>query len=292
MPARLTVHLPERAAQSRLLRDGDRLRVGRSGDCGLCLDHPSISRSHADLLGRGGSWSLHDLGSKNGTHVDGRAVDSAELTRDCWLRLGDLYCEFELVDDAVAASEDARRDARRARATALTVGLRQATGFPGLLESSLRAVIELAQCQRGFLLLRDEDGYAIRAQQAIDPRQLASRSFSGSAGAVDRCLREGVAVVVNDIGDEAWLAERASVVAGNLRALVCIPLSDGDHPFGAIYADRSGPGAAITTLDLELLQAFAERAALYIVARQASDALAASDVPRWEPRAAPRMQAP
>lgn len=280
MPARLIAHLPEGAAASRMLHAGDVLRIGRGEDCGLRLDHPSVSRAHAELRVDGDGWRLSDLRSKNGTWVDGSAVTEAVLTCGCWLRLGDIHCEFEPVDAAAAA--DPRLQARRARATALTAGLQRATGFGDLLGGSLRAVIELAQCDRGFLLLREGDGYAVRAQHAIDPQQMTARGFSGSAGAVDRALREVRAVVVNDIGGEPALAARASVVAGGLRALVCLPLLDGVRPFGAIYADRTTPGAAITELDLELLQAFAERAALYMIARRASDALDAAAHPRWE----------
>src|SRR3546814_13807883 len=62
-------------------------------------------------------------------------------------------------------------------------------------------------------------------------------------------------------------------------------LLDGDRALGAVYADRVHPGPAITTLDLELLEAFAERAALRIAARHASELLAdhtdAGAPPRW-----------
>lgn len=287
MHARLTAHLPEQAAQSRLLGQGERLRIGRGEDCGLRLDHPSISRRHAELVqGDDGSWTLHDLDSKNGCHVDGTAVAEARLTQNTWLRLGDVYCEFELLDEARSAAAEGRLRTRRARATALTVGLQYASGFSALLDGSLQAVIELAQCERGFLLLRDrggDDGFAIRARHHIDPQQISGRGFSGSAGAVERALREGVAVVVNDIGSDAWLSARASVVAGGLRALVCLPLRDGERTIGAIYADRTTAGPAITRLDLELLEAFAERAAVYIAARRAGDVLAAAASPRWAP---------
>ncbi|GAA4853157.1 GAF domain-containing protein [Luteimonas vadosa] len=286
MHARLTVFLPEQAALSHVLRDGERLQIGRGEDCGLCVAHPSVSRLHAEIAQDGdGTWVLGDRGSKNGSHVDGKVVAEASLPGDAWLRFGDVYCEFELVDAARSARIADQQQARRARATALTLGLQRAAGFSALLDGTLQAVMELGHCTRGFLLLRDDDGgFAIRACQAIDPTLLAHRRFSGSAGAVERVLREGEAVVANDVGSEAWLAARDSVVAGGLRALVCLPLRDAGGTLGAIYADRTTAGPAITRLDLELLEAFAERAALYISAQRASDALVGA--PRWAPAAA------
>lgn len=65
------------------------------------------------------------------------------------------------------------------------------------------------------------------------------------------------------------------MVQGGLRTLVCLPLLDGDRVLGAIYADRREPGPPLTTLDLELLEAFADRTALWLSAHHASDALAA-----------------
>jgi hypothetical protein len=289
MPARLTAHLHEHAAASRLLADGECVRIGRGAECGLQLEHPSISRAHAELRFEAGSWRLIDLGSKNGTHVDGAAINDVELGRDGWLRFGDVYCEFARLSDEEVAASERHQHARRTRATALTAGLQRASGFGDLLEGSLRAVIELARCERGFLLLDDDGDYVVRAQHALDAgREL--RGFTGSIGAVERALRERRAVVVNDIGGEAWLAQRASVIAGALSALVCLPLLDGDDALGAIYADRRGAGEAITTLDLELLQAFAERAAVYIAARRASDALDARALPRWRHIAGPEVE--
>lgn len=290
MYSRLTAYVADSPASQRLLGGDEAMRIGRDEDCGLRLRHPSVSRVHAELRGEGGSWRLRDLGSKNGTHVDGSRVDEAVLSSDCWLRLGDVYCEFSVLRDVDADANHARLQARRARATALTTRLGHASAFGELLEGSLRAVIELAHCRRGFLLLHDGGDYVVRAQHSLDAGELAGSAFSGSVGVVDRVLSGGRAVVVNDVGSEAWLATRDSVVAGGLRALACLPLHDGLRVAGAIYADRDTPGEAITTLDMELLQAFAERAAVYIAARRASDSLgraAGSAQPaRWRPIAA------
>jgi hypothetical protein len=63
---------------------GPELLVGRHSRCDVRLPHPTVSRSHARLSFRDGSWVLRDLESKNGTWVNGARVGR------CVLRPGDL----------------------------------------------------------------------------------------------------------------------------------------------------------------------------------------------------------
>lgn len=286
MQARLTAYLPDRAALARLIAPGATLRIGRADGSGLTIDHPSISRHHAELEHRDDAWILRDLGSKNGSFVDGTGAAEARLDHACWLRFGDVFCEFTPLSAAdVLASQSGLR-ARRAAATAHTARIDGVQHLDDLLDASLHGVIDLAQCERGFVLLATPEGFQVRASLALDPAALARRAFSGSVGAVHRTLASRRSVVANDIGQEAWLANRASVVAGGLSALVCLPLLDGDATLGAIYADRVQPGPAITSLDLELLEAFVERAALWLAASRARRLLAepvpvAPSTPHW-----------
>ena len=283
MQARLIAYPPEQPAIVRTARPGERLRIGRAPDNDLRLDHPSVSRAHAELLGFDGAWHLRDLGSKNGSFVDGAPAVDTTLAKPCWLRFGDVHCEFGLLSEAALAAEDAGRALRRAAVTAHTARLEHATRLGDLLDASLRSVLDLSQCERGFLLLAEGDDFRVRSAQALDPAALPGRAFSGSVGAVRRALDERRAVVANDIAHDHFLAQRDSVVAHGLRALLCLPLFEGDRVLGAIYADRTVVGPAITTLDLDLLQAFAEHAAVWIAARRATDALArhADAAPRW-----------
>lgn len=57
------------------------LSIGRASDSGLRLNHASVSRQHATLLGTGTGWMLHDLGSFNGTWLNGRRVTGAVRVR-------------------------------------------------------------------------------------------------------------------------------------------------------------------------------------------------------------------
>ncbi|GGJ21911.1 DUF1707 and FHA domain-containing protein [Streptomyces brasiliensis] len=61
---------------------GGPLRIGRDPVNGLRLTHETVSRVHAELSRQGGMWVLTDLGSTNGTTVNGRRVIGAALVRE------------------------------------------------------------------------------------------------------------------------------------------------------------------------------------------------------------------
>jgi hypothetical protein len=60
---------------------GHPLRIGRDPASGLRLNHETVSRVHAELSHQGGLWALRDLGSTNGTTVNGRRVIGAVAVR-------------------------------------------------------------------------------------------------------------------------------------------------------------------------------------------------------------------
>ena len=53
--------------------------VGRQDDCDLQLDHKSVSKMHCVLVKADGMLFLRDLGSTNGTRVNGQRVRRAAL---------------------------------------------------------------------------------------------------------------------------------------------------------------------------------------------------------------------
>jgi len=58
--------------------------IGRSSACQIVLGDDTVSRRHAELRYDDGRWMLRDLGSSNGTYVNGRLVTEAEV------RVGDV----------------------------------------------------------------------------------------------------------------------------------------------------------------------------------------------------------
>ncbi|MGW6916560.1 FHA domain-containing protein [Kitasatospora sp. NPDC054939] len=71
------------------------LTIGRLPGSGLRLNDASVSRAHAELRLEDGSWVLYDLGSTNGTHVNGfRVAGSTRVRAGDQVRFGNL--EFRL----------------------------------------------------------------------------------------------------------------------------------------------------------------------------------------------------
>jgi hypothetical protein len=82
-----------RAGESFLPQD-DRTTIGRSPDCGVFLDDVTVSRRHAVLVQRSGRWYMEDQGSLNGTFVNRRRVESAELEDGDEIQIGKYRLTF------------------------------------------------------------------------------------------------------------------------------------------------------------------------------------------------------
>jgi hypothetical protein len=71
--------------------------LGRSRKCDIVVDDPNVSREHAEIRPRGGSWVLRDLGSTNGSSINGRRTDGAEVLKPGdEIELGTSTMTFEL----------------------------------------------------------------------------------------------------------------------------------------------------------------------------------------------------
>ncbi|MEN3341128.1 MAG: hypothetical protein V7644_532 [Actinomycetota bacterium] len=74
--------------------EGGRATIGRSPDCGIFLDDVTVSRRHAVLVELDGRWHVQDEGSLNGTFVNRRRVESAELSDGDELQVGKYRLTF------------------------------------------------------------------------------------------------------------------------------------------------------------------------------------------------------
>ena len=74
--------------------EGERLTIGRRPDSDVFLDDVTVSRDHALLVRRGGSYYLDDCGSLNGTYVNRSRIESHRLTDGDEVQVGKYKLAF------------------------------------------------------------------------------------------------------------------------------------------------------------------------------------------------------
>ena len=69
--------------------------IGRSSDCNISLSDPNVSRRHAEVRRIGDGYSLVDLGSTNGTEVNGQRIQETALMNGDVIGVGTTSITFE-----------------------------------------------------------------------------------------------------------------------------------------------------------------------------------------------------
>lgn len=70
------------------------MTLGRLATCDVTIDDRTVSREHAALVRRGGEWWIVDLGSTNGTMVNGTRAAEQPLNPGDRIQLGEVELEF------------------------------------------------------------------------------------------------------------------------------------------------------------------------------------------------------
>lgn len=70
--------------------------IGRSRECEIRLEDANVSRRHCELVASGDDWSVVDLGSTNGTELNGKTVERASLADGDRITVGGTDIVFEL----------------------------------------------------------------------------------------------------------------------------------------------------------------------------------------------------
>jgi hypothetical protein len=73
---------------------GSRVTIGRLGSCALTLTDSTVSREHAALVRRGDGWWVVDLGSTNGTRVNGVRAAEQPVAPGDRIELGDVAVDL------------------------------------------------------------------------------------------------------------------------------------------------------------------------------------------------------
>ena len=260
MPAKLTLYPPQRAARFVILRDGERLVVGRDPGCELVIEDARVSKRHAELRWAGSGWTLADVGSKNGTTINGRPADGTALRDGDAVSFGGLSGRFERLSAAEAATIEADRLARIETSARIRRRLQTDPEPADLLLRFLEAAMELTRTDRGFVLLISPSGQ-LRAEVAsgLSPEAVRDERFGGSLGAVRRAVETRGPIVLSDVRADPRLGKRPSVVSLGIAALACVPIRHEGRVVGVVYVDSRKIGPALTELELQTLESMADQ---------------------------------
>jgi signal transduction histidine kinase len=279
----------DRQGESIPVPQGARIVVGRDISCDLQLFDDGLSREHMSIEASSSAVRITDLGSSNGTFVNGRRVQSAELRPGDRIRVGDIQI---VIESASAASPPARRAPRRKsealgrtvkkRFKATAEGLMELTALReqaeksrslakhlkaiymvstivnasedlvGVTDSLVDTVHEIFEADRTLLFLgRAGNG----APEPVVTRSAAREPTTGfSTMLVEDVLRDGHSLLTTDATRDDRYMSKFSVVLDQIRAVMCVPIEAMDEILGAFYVDTAR-STAFTTDDLELLAA-------------------------------------
>lgn len=244
--------------------------IGRRADCDVSIADPVVSRMHAKVFLADGRYFVQDLGSRNGTALNGVPVTQpAELAPGDSITVGATTVVFE---PAKAPPSLEERDVSE---PALSVsiadeagsgeGMKEAAGFleavadvarrvaqngpvEGLLDSILKLCVERTSAERAGVLLVDGHGELV-------PRAYLSTTSSTSPFAISKsiarkAMQENRGVLIRDVANDKNMRDCESVISLRIRSAICIPLWNGEKTIGVLYLDTSAPNRQFGEMDL------------------------------------------
>jgi putative nucleotidyltransferase with HDIG domain len=274
----------------------ERLRIGRHEPCEVRLDDPSVSRQHAELVPTPRGWRLRDLGSTNGTYINGNRIGQGEwpLQERDILEVG----EFTLVVDALSQERGETLPGElhvQATARASLDEALQALAFdsrhcprPGeqlvallranhhlghaqsedeLLRAILQDAVAVLDAQRGAIVLADDrDEGALRLRAIATGRGPARSQLAGiepparpcySQSLAQRAFSRGESILCHSVADDPELAVAQSINEGAMDSVLCVFLRTPRRPLGVLHLDRNPSQQRFDASDLQLADALA-----------------------------------
>jgi transcriptional regulator with GAF, ATPase, and Fis domain len=144
-----------------------------------------------------------------------------------------------------------------------------------LLEIALNSVMEFTEADRGFVMLREDDGeLRVRAARGLDRTMLKTDGIRPSRALTERVLNGGEAVISADTGEDERFNASDSVQQMEVRSLLGMPVRGRTVVVGAffLYRTRVG-GGPFDASDLALLQDFCDVVAAAVEMRRLLGAL-------------------
>jgi two-component system NtrC family sensor kinase len=279
LPALFVIQGRNRGARYDLADIEGAVSIGREGGNAIRLEDNEVSRRHAEVRRVGELFVVGDLKSSNGTFVNDRKIERAELVSGDRIRVGrtvfayardaDAEEAIRLVDIvpptseidgsrivrsmrdddsiAMAAPEEGQsRWLARARSnvqvmyrTALAVS--HTLDIDELLGRILQLVSEWVEADRGCIMLADPETRDLRIKARRDRTAADPGSMAISRTILDYVMERREGVLTSDAQEDDRFASGGSVVRTGVREAICVPMQGRYDVVGVIYVDTITP---------------------------------------------------
>jgi sigma-B regulation protein RsbU (phosphoserine phosphatase) len=273
----------------------DRVTIGRSRESDIFLPDQWLSRHHAEIRRDGDAFVVVDLGSKNGTLLNGDQVASSQrLRHGDIITLGEHILTFsddsggedeaapegtrifsakELSDIRTRPSLDPEELARQSRVLGVLQDamkqLVQHQPIDTLFETILNLLFQAVPAERGAILVLEGDPpepviKASRARQGQTPPARVSRSIAR------KVIGDKNSLLMPNLMEDAAFSTQDSILSTGIRSAVCAPLlfnsttGGEDSVIGLVYLDSLMRSRPFTEEDLRVVTALANLAAAKI----------------------------
>lgn len=288
-----------------LLKDGQAVpyeleswpvRLGRHPDCTIQLDSNMVSRFHAQLAEVEGQVVLEDLGSGNGSFLNGKPIPAktpSVLKDGDRIKLGPIKFRFENdastaegtgidVQAGIEYSDDDSGSTIMGSAAAGGYGLldvRPEDKLKGILKinQALAGTVEIgnispkildalfeifSQADRGSILIREKADAPMKPVAQKHRDESNDESVRLSRTILDRVVDDRTGILSADAASDSRFSASESISSLTIHSMMCVPLMDHEgNPFGVINLDTQNPMKRFTEEDLQLLLAVASQAA-------------------------------
>ena len=266
--------------------------VGRKVDRDLVIPDPRVSREHASIVSENGEFFVVDEGSKHGTYVNGERVARRKLQRNDRVEFGVRDVTYMIFHPVHTTSNTAREflsqisdihiapEASDLEKLTLFMEAARKLNTIGVLDEILVTLLDttlkLTRAERGYIFLRESDGKLTLAAGRNSKGDILLDDKTISRSVLEGALTSNSEYLVTDTSQMVDMKERHSIVAFDLRTVICIPLrkplvqvTRGDEPaggavMGALYVDSRFAARNIGDVGQDILRAIATEAAQLI----------------------------
>lgn len=234
-------------------------RIGRSSTLEVSIPDRSVSRTHAVLRRDGDVIEIEDLGSRNGTYVDGERIRDAHAVRaGAKLTFGNVSMHLSTDASSVSYGEDTDLNTLRftwdelqrspvaggsERSTSLfgvftELGefLVHGTDMTDVYETCLTAVERLIPFELACLVMKNDAGAMVPVATRLRGRR-SNRNLALSRSMVDAVLEQRTSLLVKDAQDRNAMPLSESVVIERIRSAMVVPMFDNNDVIGVLYVD-------------------------------------------------------